>query len=147
MGMTFWIHVLDGRKIKENQTDLSALYRASEELDKLCDELGVEKLSAFADHTDLEYNMKAEFGGDDDGEEPPLDPETGWPFGIDQMHWFQTLTGLKTLQALGKRLQTEADLPGPLAKSRKKILADLKECISEMKAVPKGCKFHLAVVM
>jgi hypothetical protein len=148
MGMTFWVHVLKGRKIEGNQNDLSALYNSAEALDRLCTEMRVVKLSSFADHTDLDYNMTAEFGGDDeDEEEPETDPETGWPYGIDDMKWFDVAAGLKTLEALEKRLKTKAGLPDAITKSRSRILEDLADCIAQVKAAPKGGKFHLAVVM
>src|SRR5262245_51629149 len=115
MGMTFWIHVRDGRKVNENQTDLSALYKSAEALDGLCKELGVEEVSSFQDETDLKYNMMAEFGEVEE-EEPELDPDTGWPYKIDDMSWFDAKAGVKTFEALEKRLQSAAGLPAPIAK-------------------------------
>lgn len=148
MGMTFWVHVLKGRKIEGKEHDLSALYNAATALDKLCTELRVEKLSNFADHTDLEYNMAAELGGDDeDEEEPETDPETGWPYGIDDMKWFDAAKGLKTLEALETRLKKKEGLPSAITKERSRILEELADCIAQVKAAPKGGKFHLAVVM
>src|SRR5262245_7924593 len=99
MGMTYWVHILNGRKIEGNQNDLSALHKAEGALDKLCAELGVAKLSSFQDTKDLEYNMAAVMG-DDDEEEEELDPETGWAYGIDDMKWFDTAKGIRMFQAL-----------------------------------------------
>jgi hypothetical protein len=144
--MTFWIHVLDGRKVKENQQDLSALYKASDALDVLCKEFGVAEVSSFQDQTDLKYNMAAEFGEVEE-EEPEPDPETGWSYSIDDMSWFDAEAGLKTFQTLEKQLQSAAGLPSSISKGRKGITADIADCIKELKAAPKGSKFHLAIVM
>jgi hypothetical protein len=145
MSMTFWIHILNGRKIEENQNDLSALYKASESLDVLCEDLGVEKVSTFADYTDAQFNVAAEFGEAE--EEERTDPETGWPYGIDDMTWHDVATGLKSFEAIQTRLKKDAGLPAPISKAKKRILEDLHACIAPMKKAPKGCKFHLAVVM
>lgn len=146
MGMTYWVQILNGKKLESHESDLSALYKASETLDALCAELGVEKVSAFADYTDAEYAMSEELDGDED-EEAPTDPETGAPYSVKDMAWFDIAAGVKTLTAIQKRLQKEAGLPAPLAKARKQILEDLADCMTPLQKAAKGCKFHLAAIM
>jgi hypothetical protein len=74
MGMTLWIHTLEGRDMLTDGEDHSLMYRLSDELDSLCDKLGVAKISSFFDSTELEICM----GEDDDetGEDPEIDSET-----------------------------------------------------------------------
>lgn len=98
MGMTLWIHILDGRKIESDEADHSWMYRLHEPLDAMCEREGVDKLSSFFDYTDLEHNMNE---SDDDGDdEPALDPETGWEWGIEDMQWFPATAALATLRKL-----------------------------------------------
>ena len=107
MGMTVWVHILDGRKIVGNQQDCSWLAELAEPLDAICEQRGVGKLSGYFDYTDLQHNMGE--GGDPDAEP---DPETGWAWGIDDMKWFPASGAVRTLQAL-KSTVPEA---GPIGK-------------------------------
>lgn len=143
MGMTLWVHILNGRRIESDQNDHSWLHRLQEPLDVLCERDGVEKLSSFFDYTDLEHNM-SEVG---DGE-PALDPETGWAWGIDDMEWFPAASGLKTLRQLQTRI-AEADTIGDLPQARKgELIAEVEDCIRQLEpAANGGLRFHFTVVM
>jgi hypothetical protein len=143
MGMTIWVHVLNGRKIEGNQEDCSWMYRLFPELDRICDQQGVTRLSSFFDHTDLEANME-----ESDDDELPLDPETGWTFGIDDMNWFDAAPGLGTLQRLAEVAGGGEDLAGLPAERRHELVDELRGCIKQLEpAAAKGQKFHLAVLM
>ena len=146
MGMTIWIHILNGRKIEGNQNDCSWMHRLSEPLDALCAQHGVEKLSAFFDYTDLEHNMDDDI--DDSDEEPKLNPETGWEWGIEDMEWFPTDLGLRTLSALHAAVSSQKSI-GDLPAARKgELLAELQDCIRQLTlAVKHNQTFHFTVLM
>src|SRR5688500_5562338 len=99
MGMTLWIHTLQGRNMSKESDDHSMMHEHAEALDKVCKQLGVPLLSSFFDTTDLEHSFP---DGDDEDEleEPQIDPETELAYGIDDMKWFDAGQGIKTLRAL-----------------------------------------------
>jgi hypothetical protein len=159
MGMTLWIHTLEGREMSKDSDDHSLMHRLQEELDALGLERGVGKFSEFFDYTDMNYSMDDEFGdefdeGEDDGdddddsdEEPELDPETGYGYGIDDMQWFDASAGLKTLRSLREAVAQGA--LGDLAdEQRADLLEELDDCTKRLEApAERGGRFHLAVVM
>ena len=102
MGMTLWIHVLEGREYSKDSDDHTLMYRHAESLDALCEEAGVRKFSEFFDFTDLEYSYAEE--DDDSGAEPPVDPETGLGYGIEDMTWFEATEGRSSMQVLRERI-------------------------------------------
>ena len=147
MGMTLWVHILNGRKIESDPSDRSWLHRLHEPLDALCERDGVEKLSSFFDYTDLEHNMD-DSDDDDSDDEPELDPETGWGWGIDDMQWFPAASGLATLRKLEASIaatETIGDLPG----ARKgELVAEVRDCIAKLEPAAKlGQRFHFTVLM
>jgi hypothetical protein len=143
MGMTVWVHVLNGRKIEGNQNDCSWMHRLADPLDRCCERHEVAMLSSFFDYTDLEANME-----ESDEEEPPADPETGLPYGIDDMNWFEATSGLHTLRKLAEVLEGGERCPGLPAERRHELLEELQDCIRQLQpAAKKRQKFHMAVIM
>ena len=152
MGMTLWIHTLQDREMSHESDDHSLMHDMADQLDLLCERLGVLKLSSFFDMTDLEYNLDEEDGdeGDeaDEGGEDTLDPETGYAYGIDDMQWFDAGSGLATLEALYAELEDGAAEEVPLEDDeRGYLLEELEDCIAELADLAPGGRFHLAVVM
>lgn len=143
MGMTVWVHILNGRKIEGNQNDCSWMAQLAEPLDTICEQRGVAKLSGYFDYTDLNYNMGE--GGDPD---VGPDPETGWAWGIDDMSWFPAGEGLHTVRELSTAV-AEAGSIGKLPTSRKgELLAELEDCAQQLAAAAAlGQQFHLTVLM
>ena len=84
MGMTIWMHTLEGRDYSKDSDDHTSMCRYSDELDTLSEQLKVKKLSAFFDYTDQELNSRDD-ADDDDEDELGADPETGLAYGIDDM--------------------------------------------------------------
>lgn len=143
MGMTLWIHTLEQRDYSKDSEDHSLMNDYLEEIDDLCEQLGVQKLSEFCDYTEANN----EFGGDfDDDEDIEPDPETGLAYGIDDMDWFDAGSGLVTLQALYAFL--EENDPDEIDEDDKADLLDeLGDCISILEdTVKREGKFHLAQV-
>ena len=62
MGMTIWMHTLEGRAYSKDSDDHSSMCRYSDELDALSEQLEVKQLSAFFDYSDQALNS----GGDGD---------------------------------------------------------------------------------
>lgn len=142
MGMTLWIHTLEGRNMSKESDDHSKMHKFIDLLDELCTSLHVEKLSSFLDMTDLKFDMAGDFD-----EEPEVDPETGYAYGIDDMKWFDAAVGLKTFQSLRSHLaDTEIS---PLDETNKAILLEeLDDCIENLIGpATRGGKFNLPVVM
>lgn len=156
MGMTLWLHTRDGRNMSQHSDDHSYLYHFAEDLDSVCSALGKATLSSFFDTTDLEYNMADTFDDAEDDEEDfnedapeqtrPQDPETGLPYGLDDMQWFAATDGLDSLQALRAQVADgwNSDLE---AEERNSLLEELDQCIEQLSTLPAGAKFHLAVIM
>jgi hypothetical protein len=151
MGMTLWIHTLEGRTMSKESDDHSFMHRLSDELDALGTELGVGKLSYYFDFTDMNYNMGDEFddeeaedGGDD---EPAIDPETGYGYGIDDMKWFDAARGMNVIRELRDAVAA-GKLPELDAGERKELLWELDNCARVLEGpAERGAKFHLSVVM
>ena len=145
MGMTIWMHTLEGRAYSKDSDDHGSMCRYSDELDALSEQLEVKKLSAFFDYSDQELNS-GDDGDDDDEDEEGSDPETGLAYGIDDMQWFDAAEGFATLSAL--RAAVAAGSPAELSPdARARLLKELDHCVSRIKGpAQRGGKFHLAVV-
>jgi hypothetical protein len=150
MSMTLWVHTLEGRQLTSHEEDHTALNLHAEVLDDVCALIGVPPISSFLDYTDLNTNMSNDFDEDadeDTGDEPPLDPETGWSYGIDEMTWFPANVGLTTLSGLRGRL---VDSPPQTIQEAEisALLAEIDSCIKKLEGpAARDGRFHLAVVM
>lgn len=142
MGMTWRLHVLNGRVIESDGSDCSWMYRLSGYLDGCCRKLHLPPLTSFQDHTDLEANLS-----EDDGEAEP-DAETGWSYGIDDMQWFEAADGLRVLEGVADHLDGLEAIPGIPAGRQDELFEELNGCIKLLEpAAENGGKFHLAVLM
>jgi hypothetical protein len=147
MSMTLWIQTLEGRELGKESDDHSMMHEVSEQLDAVCEKLGVQPLSSFFDTTDIEYN-NSDDDFDDESDDPELDPETGYAYGIDDMQWFDAAAGLKTLQALRTHAASGAKIPDLDDESRALLLEELDDCIQKLTGpATRGGKFNLPVVM
>lgn len=144
MGMTIWIHTLEGRNYSQDSDDHSQMCRHLDAIDETCKKIGVKSLSEFMDYTDQEYNYD-EFG-DDDEEDVVLDSETGLAYGIDDMTWFDAQEGLSSFKAL-KTAVASSVITGLDADEIVDLMEELENCISilEKSAVQAG-KFHLSLI-
>jgi hypothetical protein len=146
MGMTLWIHTLEGINMSKESDDHSMMYRFLDRLDELCTSLHVEKLSSFLDMTDLELNMAEDFDVEME-EEPEEDPETGYAYGIEEMKWFDAAVGLKTFQSLRSHIASTA-IDTLEAENKPILLEELDDCIKHLTGpAARGGKFNLPVVM
>ena len=155
MSMTLWLHTRQEREMTRDSEDHDLMHTLADDLDFLCDRLGVARLSAFFDLTDMEYNF--DHGGasitsarvDDDDEINTLDPETGYAYGIDDMRWFDAASGLATMQALREEIDFSDGLELHLDEEKQDLLLDeLDDCIARLREpAAKGGLFHLAVLM
>lgn len=158
MGMTLWIHTLQDRDMSHESDDHTLMHDLSDELDLLCERLGVAKLSSFFDLTDLQYNFGDEDAeeGDEavgdaapDQDESKVDPETGYAYGIDDMQWFDAGSGLATLEALRDEVESGAGANLHLDEDEQEVLLEeLDDCIAQLaEMAASGGRFHLSVVM
>lgn len=152
MGMTLWIHTLEGRNYSKESDDHSLMNRHSDALDVVCAAAGVRKLNEFMDFTDLEFNNMDEFDdedGDDDEEDSvdaAADPETGLGYGIDDMAWFDAAEGLVSMKAMRDHVATEG-LAGLDPEQGADLLEELDDCIAVLDGpASRSGKFHLAVI-
>lgn len=147
MGMTLWISTLDGRNLTKNTNDHSMMYRHADTLDRLCDLLTVEKLSSFFDFTALQHDFKEELD-DEEEQHNRLDPETGYEYGIDDMTWFDSASGLTTLTALHANIDTDAELKTLKETQRRQLIDEFNDCLTMLRdSAARNGKFHLAVIM
>lgn len=158
MGMTLWIHTLEGRSMSKDSEDHSLMHRFADQLDALCAARGLPLLSSYFDHTDLNFCLEDEFGDDadedaddevdrDEDDEPATDPETGLGYGIDDMQWFDAAAGLHVLTQLRDALGAGA-LPTLTPAQRKGLLEELDHGLAVLEApARRGARFHLAVIL
>ena len=145
MGMTLWIQTLEGHNLSTNSEDHTLLYKLSDDLDALCDKLGVAKISSFFDSTDLEICMRED--EDEAGEEPEIDSETGSSYGIDDMVWFDAASGLVTFQTLRASIAAN-ELPNLDEENKIWLLEELDDCITTLQGPSeRGARFNLAIIM
>jgi hypothetical protein len=143
MGMTLWIHTLEGRNYLKDSNDHSLMNQNLDSLDALCTKIKVQKLSDYVDYTEQHFNYN-DF--DDDDDEPELDLETELAYGIDNMTWFDAADGLVSLQAVRNRI-LEDGLHGLDADDLQALLEELDDCISILDgSASRGGKFHLSLV-
>lgn len=141
MGMTLWIHTLQGREMSDNSDDHSVTYRLADQLDAICEEIGIPKLSSFFDSTDLELNMSDDV---DDEQEP--DPETGYAYGIDDMQWFDAAEGLSVIRKLRAHLESSTLEVDEEEKSM--LIEELDDFIAQLEVpASNGGKFNLPILM
>lgn len=156
MGMTLWIHTLEDREYSKDSDDHSLMHDLADQLDTVCEELNVQKITEFFDYTDMEYSYNEEFNenkDDDDDEEEDeveydgeLDPETDLEYGIDDMQWFDATRGLATLTALREHIKANS-LNGLSDDEENDLLDELEDCITKLEeTAPRAGKFHLSVV-
>ena len=115
----------------------SAIFDASEELDKVAANLGVKKLSEFFDWTEFDVNMS--------DEEPLEDYEY-----VAAAHWFDPIEALPTLEALLAYLaQHPAMVKAPEWEDfYEPVLQELEDVVAKVKRpATEGSRFNLCVVM
>jgi hypothetical protein len=154
MSMTLWLHTLQEREMTRESEDHNLMHELAEDLDSLCERLGVARLSSFFDMTDMEYNFDhggahAQSAEIDDDDVSVLDPETGYAYGIDDMRWFDAAAGLKTMAALREEIDFSDGSELHLDEEEQDVLLDeLDDCIMRLhEPAQAGGKFHLAVLM
>jgi hypothetical protein len=157
MGMTLWIHTLEGRNYSRDSDDHSLMNRHRDALDALCEDAGVRKLTGFVDYTDQEYGFDDDDDPADDDPmdddmadeldaEPAIDPETDLAYGIDDMTWFSAAEGLASLQAVRDALETEG-LAGADDGEVDELLDEIEDCITILEGpASRGGQFHLALI-
>jgi hypothetical protein len=143
MGMTLWIHTLEGRNYLKDSDDYSLMSQNLDSLDALCIEANVQKLSDYLDYTDQQFSYN-DF--DEDNNDPKLDTETELTYGIDDMTWFNASDGLVSLQSVRNRI-AESGLHGLDTDELQALLEELDDCISILDgSASRGGKFHLSLV-
>jgi hypothetical protein len=143
MGMTIWIHTLEGRNYSKDSDDHSLMNRHAEAIDAVCDELAVRKLSDFMDYTEQEFDYD---GANEDAEDSEPDPETELAYGIDDMTWFDAAEGLASMQAVRDKLGVDG-LAGLAPDELSELLEELGDCIAILEGpATRAGKFHLTLV-
>jgi hypothetical protein len=135
MGDTIWVRRKSraGTEDSGDDFDHSHFCRASEELDRLSDSLGVRKLSDFIDTTDMRYNLS-----DDDL------PQT-WI--AENERWFAPEDALPALRKIVERLKA-GEVKGIKEKLRPDLLEELEDCLAKVsEAQSEGDQFHFCLVM
>jgi len=134
------------------------MHRLSDELDQLCADAEVSRLSDFFDFSDLDRNRSGEFVEDfalagfdedeeDDLEEPELDEDDGeQDADLLSLAWFDAEQGLDTLGALLAAVQS-GSLSDLSDRQLGDLIEELENCIKVLEdSATRGGKFHLAVI-
>ena len=158
MGMTLWIRTLEGSRVRRDSDDHSWMHRLSDELDQLCADAEVSRLSDFFDFSDLDRNRSGEFVEDfalagfdedeeDDLEEPELDEDDGeQDADLLSLAWFDAEQGLDTLGALLAAVKS-GSLSDLSDRQLGDLIEELENCIKVLEdSATRGGKFHLAVI-
>jgi hypothetical protein len=117
--------------------DHSAIFDASDELDRVAAELGVTRISAFFDWTDFDANMSAE--------EPLEDYEY-----VAAARWFEPSEALSPLEALHAHLKANpaAGETPDWDELYPSVLVELEDVLIKVRqAAAEGTRFNLCVVM
>jgi hypothetical protein len=124
MGTTLWVlgkqSTADG-----DDYDHSAMFDAADDLDRMCEELGVARLSSFFDWSDFNANM-GEDGADD---VPPA--------------WHDAGQAVAVLQALRKCVAERTGRP-----DQEQLEEELDDCLAKLaRLADRSEAFHFCVVM
>jgi hypothetical protein len=117
--------------------DHSAIFDASDELDRVAENLGVRKISEFFDWTDFDANMSAE--------EPLEDYEY-----VAAARWFEPAEALPAIEALLTHLKANpsaVDTP-EWEELYASVVAELEDVLTKIRrAAEEATRFNLCVVM
>ena len=135
MSDTIWVRRKSrvGTEDSGDDFDHSLFCKASEELDKLAESLGVRKLSDFIDTTDMQYNMS-----DDDLPESWI---------AENEKWFAPADALASLSKIVERLRL-GEVKGIKEKLRPELLEELEDCLNKVTEAERDSdQFHFCLVM
>lgn len=155
MGITLWIHTLEDRNYSTDSDDHSWMHRLSDEFDEICIEAEVTRLSDFFDYTKLERSSSGEFvesfgASDEDEEDDEIESDPGdesdLAFGVDDMSWFDSEDGLRTLGVL--LIAVQAGRAGDIGgRETGDLVEELENCMRVLEdTVTRNGRFHLSVV-
>jgi len=135
MGDTIWVRRKSrvGTEDSGDDFDHSLFSKASEELDRLAETLGVRKLSDFIDTTDMQYNLS-----DDDLPESWI---------VENEKWFAPADALPSLSKIVECLRS-GEVKGIKEKLRPELLEELEDCLSKVTEAERDSDlFHFCLVM
>ena len=139
MGTTIW--VLGEHNVGAGDSwDHSAMFDAADQLDAMCDALGVPKLSGYFDWTDFNANLADE---DLPGVEAPRE----------RAAWFEARAALPTVWALRAHIAEHPEAVSGVVdlgfeNAQETLIGELDDCIAKLEALgSRGERFHLCVVM
>ncbi len=141
MGTTLWV-LSKNEMTDDDESDHSAMFRALEKLDFICEDLGLGSLSSFVDWTDFELNMSED--EDESLTEEILSAKTSW---------FDPADALPILRALYEHLANDRFECENLFDADEKYLSEelieeLSDCIAKVEQIGnKGDLFHFSAVM
>ena len=148
--MTIWVEV-HGRPLSETADDSSIMHRLADKLDALADKLGVTRLSAFYDYSELE-SAYGDFEEDSARPEVESDKEPALEGRQADGEWFDSAVGLRSVQAIRRHLSEHlGDLEftpdHSTAHWPKQLMDELKrsEAILQQ-AAQRGQRFRLLIV-
>lgn len=135
MAMVFWAHVARGAALDCEGSDRLALYRHRHALDALAHRLGLPRLDAMIDTTDLRFN----FGELD---LPDDDPNAAM---LESGVWCDADRALLLFEGLDAALDVDASLD---AKARVAVREELQGVLDFLRPrAVDGARFNLSVVM
>jgi len=140
MSTVLWANYLDDGNVVSDESDKRALYKFADKLDRICDGLGLGRLSGLQDSTDLEVNLS----------------ETALPEGMQSTNelmakkgnWKPAGEARALLESLLEAVRNGEHRFGMFSDAVDEVVRELEECIAHAReAEEKGAKFNLSVVM
>jgi hypothetical protein len=135
MSDTLWVRRKSraGTDDSGDDYDHTLFCKASEELDKLAQSLGVRPLSDFIDTTDMQFNFSEE------------DLPESWI--AENEKWFAPADALPSLTRIVERLK-KGEVKGIKEKLRPELLEELEDCLAKVTEAGKEAdQFHFCLVM
>ncbi|MEM1430244.1 MAG: hypothetical protein AAGG09_12380 [Pseudomonadota bacterium] len=140
MSTVLWAHHLAGQACLSDETDLPALYRDLDRLDRICVSLAVTPLSEMVDHTDAQVNM--------DALDLPAEMPSTTELMVRDGRWIGSDAAIDTLERLHRHLTEAAPRIGMMRDRRPQILAELEGSLRFARTHRAGgTKFNFTVVM
>jgi hypothetical protein len=142
MSTVLWVNRLEDGKVTSYDVDRWALFKFADKIDRICDEIGVTRMSELHDTTDLEANLEPD---DDDEEKAEVDT---YELMAERGKWFPPEQGLEVIDRLLEHLRAKPVRFDLLGDRYSDVIQELTECRVVLEEIAaRGGQFHLCIVM
>ena len=140
MSTVLWANRLANGVVTSDEADKYALYRHTKKLDRLCDQIGVARLSEVCDFTDFRFNVE--------NLELPAGMNSTDEMMAQSGVWIEAPRACDMLRALIEKIREDQVRFGLLSDARADVLEELEESLLFAEdAARKGASFNFSVVI